>query len=120
MNLLTASEISALSTSELLKYFNEHSGLDPVKKFADRKTAERRVLNLVGLGGATETAAASPASTSQYDTAPEHKIPKRKAKALANWRNRSSMPPACCARSMPPSPPPMPSPAKPRSWARRR
>lgn len=38
--------ISTATTAELVAYFNKHSA-KPVKKFADRKTAERRVAALM-------------------------------------------------------------------------
>lgn len=41
------SDIKTAKTSELVAYYNEKSGRPAVKKFADRKTAERRVHDLI-------------------------------------------------------------------------
>lgn len=43
---ITIEEIKAAPTSELLELYNEISGED-IKKFSDRKTAERRTWNMV-------------------------------------------------------------------------
>lgn len=40
-------QVSKVSTAELLAFFNANTGGAQVKKFADRKTAERRVLALI-------------------------------------------------------------------------
>jgi len=40
-------DVSKATTAELVNYFNAHSGKSPIKKFADRKTAEKRVAALV-------------------------------------------------------------------------
>lgn len=39
-------EIATATMKELINYFNANSGKPPVKKFADRKTAEKRVAAL--------------------------------------------------------------------------
>jgi hypothetical protein len=39
--------VTTATTAELLAFFNANSGATPVKKFADRKTAERRVSALI-------------------------------------------------------------------------
>lgn len=39
--------VSTATTAELIAFFNANTGGNPVKKFADRKTAERRVQALV-------------------------------------------------------------------------
>lgn len=39
--------VTTMSTAELLAYYNTHSGKPPVKRFADRKTAEKRVSDLI-------------------------------------------------------------------------
>lgn len=39
--------VSAASTAELLAFYNANSGKDAVKRFSDRKTAERRVAALL-------------------------------------------------------------------------
>jgi transposase-like protein len=43
---MNASQIAAAKTAELLAWFNANSGADPVARFADRKSAERRVAAL--------------------------------------------------------------------------
>lgn len=44
---MTALNVTAATTAELLAFFNSHTGGAQVKKFADRKTAERRVNLLI-------------------------------------------------------------------------
>lgn len=44
-------QIAAATTAELVAYYNSHAA-KPVKKFADRKTAERRVAELVAQASA--------------------------------------------------------------------
>ena len=44
---MNANQVSTASTAELLAFFNANTGGAQVKKFADRKTAERRVLALI-------------------------------------------------------------------------
>lgn len=39
--------VSKASTPELVAYFNAHSGKPPVKRFSDRKAAEKRVAALI-------------------------------------------------------------------------
>ncbi len=39
-------DVSKATTAELVAYYNAHSGKSPIKKFADRKTAEKRVAAL--------------------------------------------------------------------------
>lgn len=39
--------VSTATTAELVAFYNEHNADKPVKKFADRKTAERRVSALL-------------------------------------------------------------------------
>ena len=46
---MNATQISAAKTAELLAFFNANTLGKPVAKFADRKTAERRVSELVKL-----------------------------------------------------------------------
>lgn len=41
-------DVAKASTAELVNYYNAHSGKSPIKKFADRKTAEKRVSALIG------------------------------------------------------------------------
>lgn len=40
-------DVKKASMAELVNYYNAKSGKSPVKKFADRKTAERRVASLM-------------------------------------------------------------------------
>lgn len=40
-------QVSTATTAELIAFFNANTGGNPVKKFADRKTAERRVQALI-------------------------------------------------------------------------
>lgn len=44
---MTTLNISTATTAELVDFFNANTGGAPVKKFADRKTAERRVSALI-------------------------------------------------------------------------
>lgn len=52
--------VSTATTAELLAFFNANTGGNPVKKFADRKTAERRVQALVDEIASEATAVTSP------------------------------------------------------------
>jgi hypothetical protein len=65
---------SAATTAELLAFFNAHSG-KPVKKFADRKTAERRVNELL----ATMKAASSDSPTRAASIAQSWRDPATRA-----------------------------------------
>lgn len=40
--------VTKATSAELVAYYNAHSGKSPIKKFADRKTAEKRVSLLLG------------------------------------------------------------------------
>lgn len=40
-------DVKTMKTAELVNYYNAHSGKAPVKKFADRATAEKRVAALL-------------------------------------------------------------------------
>ncbi len=40
-------DVTTAKMNELVAYYNAHSGKSPIKKFADRKTAEKRVAALV-------------------------------------------------------------------------
>lgn len=40
-------DVTKATTAELVIYYNAHSGKSPIKKFADRKTAEKRVAALL-------------------------------------------------------------------------
>ncbi len=39
-------DVTKATAAELVAYYNAHSGKSPIKKFADRKTAEKRVAAL--------------------------------------------------------------------------
>lgn len=43
-------DVSKAKINELVAYYNAHSGKSPIKKFADRKTAEKRVAALAPNG----------------------------------------------------------------------
>jgi len=66
---MNAQQISSAKTAELVAFYNDHSGKAPINKFADRKTAERRVLALIefAIAGIAATTAAisarAPAAT---------------------------------------------------------
>jgi hypothetical protein len=45
-NIMNESQVSNSTTSDLIKFYNSHSAT-PVKRFSDRKAAERRVLALI-------------------------------------------------------------------------
>lgn len=44
---MSSFNVSSATTAELVAFFNANTGGNPVKKFADRKTAERRVQALI-------------------------------------------------------------------------
>lgn len=54
-------DVKNTSTGVLLAFFNTHSGLPPVKRFSDRKAAERRVTELLAGNPAGGSAVTSPA-----------------------------------------------------------
>lgn len=53
-------DIKSASAAELLAFYNANSGKNPVKRFSDRKTAERRVGELLAAMPAKKVEAASP------------------------------------------------------------
>ena len=55
---MTKIDITTASTADLLAFFNAHSGAAPVKRFSDRKTAERRVAALIATTTPAEPAPA--------------------------------------------------------------
>ena len=88
---MNQAEISAAKAAELVAFYNKHCaahGGKPVAKFADRKTAERRVAEL-----AAKVAAAQPAPK-----AAAKKAPKAKA-AVAQQRKSPAERSAAIARS---------------------
>lgn len=58
---MTSIQISSASTADLLAFYNAHSGAAPVRRFADRKSAEARVSKLVERLAAEQEAAAAAA-----------------------------------------------------------
>lgn len=74
-------DVANTSLGVLLAFYNTHSGKPPVKRFADRKTAERRVNELLGNLPAASSVTPPVVNTQQKDTAPmatEKKTPKAK------------------------------------------
>jgi hypothetical protein len=60
---MNASQIAAAKTSELVAAYNAAAaqlGIDPVSRFADRKTAERRVAKVLALVAERQQRAAAP------------------------------------------------------------
>lgn len=47
--------VKTAPTAELVAYYNAHSGKSPIKKFADRQTAEKRVAALLPATTKTNT-----------------------------------------------------------------
>lgn len=66
--------VSTATTAELVAFYNEHNADKPVKKFADRKTAERRVSALLATVKPVRKAAA--------------KSSDRSAAIAASWTNK--------------------------------
>ncbi len=56
-------DVTTAKMNELVAYYNAHSGKSPIKKFADRKTAEKRVSALVPAKAKKTKAAANMART---------------------------------------------------------
>lgn len=67
--------VSTATTAELVAFYNEHNADKPVKKFADRKTAERRVSALLATTGKPVRKAAA-------------KSPDRSAAIAASWTDK--------------------------------
>ena len=74
--------VKTATMQELLAAYNAANPAKPVKKFADRKTAERRVAALNGNGAAkpAKTKAAKPAKTTEHAT--------RSEAIAASWSNK--------------------------------
>lgn len=66
--------VSTATTAELVAFYNEHNADKPVKKFADRKTAERRVSALLETTGKPVRKAAASSD--------------RSAAIAASWTNK--------------------------------
>lgn len=92
---LSKSNLADFTTAELVQWYNENSGAAPVKRFADRATAEKRVLGLMEkLPGATTEA---PTATESVAAAPSEETPKstkgsRKAKKAAAPKKAAKTP----------------------------
>lgn len=71
-------QIAAATTAELVAYYNSHAD-KPVKKFADRKTAERRVIALIET--LAPTSAEEPVDAPAAEEAPAPVIDKKAARA---------------------------------------
>ena len=60
----TKATMDEFTASELLAWYNANSGEAPVKRFADRAAAERRVLALLAAKGSAAKRLASPTASS--------------------------------------------------------
>lgn len=88
--MLNASDIKKLKTTQLVELYNKHSGNAPITKFADRSTAEKRVLalELDSLPSSMKAEAAAPAEApltkeAKKKAAKAKKISESVAKSLA-------------------------------------
>lgn len=95
MSISNKSDIKKASTKELLDFYNANSGRDPVTRFTDRATAERRVAFLLDRPtssdeGKTETAEEPVAAAKPQKVAKGVKLTKAKPTKAA----RSSKPKA--------------------------
>ena len=84
--------VATATTAELLAFFNSNSGKPPVKKFADRKTAERRVAALLASGKPVETnpePAREESSNEEDMAAKTKKVAKAKVKKAGPPADRS-------------------------------
>ena len=70
---MQAHNVPTATTAELLAFFNANTGGAQVKKFADRKTAERRVLALIA--EIAEEQSATPAGRAAANSSPVTKTP---------------------------------------------
>jgi hypothetical protein len=76
---VTKTNLADFTTAELLQWFNENSGEDPVKRFSDRASAERRVTALLEKGAvATEPTPATPAPATKAKGKKGKSAPKAK------------------------------------------
>jgi hypothetical protein len=96
---LSKSNLADFTTAELVQWYNENSGGAPVKRFADRATAEKRVLLLMERlpGGKNEAPVAEPeapaAPPSEEAPAAGNKATKpRKAKKTAAAKKAAKTP----------------------------
>lgn len=73
MSNVTRETVSTVSTKELVVFFNAHNVDKPVAKFADRKTAERRVLALLDSLDIIAAQGGDVEDNKIVDTTPVHK-----------------------------------------------
>jgi len=94
----TKATVYDFSTVDLLEWYNAHSGEERVKRFADRTTAERRVIALIErLAGKAPTPAApkTPAKAPRAARAPKAQrvllTPEQRSAAVkASWANKAT------------------------------
>lgn len=83
---MLASQVSSASTASLLAFFNANTGGNPVAKFRDRATAEKRVLALIAEMAAEEAgdqAAAKAACSRGDEVVPADDAPDYSSAAVA-------------------------------------
>jgi hypothetical protein len=85
---MNSAQIAAATTAELVAFYNAHAAT-PVKKFADRKTAERRVAALMADMIATSKAAIPAPEKAHKEPAP--KAPSKKAAKAESKAQRAAV-----------------------------
>lgn len=88
--------VSSATAAELLTFFNAHTGGNPVKKFADRKTAERRVSALLAQAPAKDVKAPKEPSKPKVQASAPATPATRSAAIAASWQDPATK----VARSM--------------------
>lgn len=83
MSTMTKADIKKASTAELLAFYNANSGREPVKRFADRATAEKRVRFLLDRPGDGDSPAAEPVKAAAQDAKPSKPVAQRAKKPAA-------------------------------------
>lgn len=80
--------VSTATTAELVAFYNAHAN-KPVNKFADRKTAERRVNELIAGIKFSKPSAKKAAALADKPAAPAPANPDRGAAIAASWKDKA-------------------------------
>ena len=93
-------EVATATMAQLIAFYNERNPEKPVKRFADRKTAEKRVSVLLAAAPVVETVAAIEAPINETDSTQENaEMAKTKQKAAKAKVKKTKEPKAPADRS---------------------
>lgn len=86
---VTKSTLNEFTTTELLTWFNAHSGEEPVKRFSDRASAERRVVAVLEKGKSSPSALKAPKAPRAPKQRKERATPEQRSKAVKDsWDDK--------------------------------